>query len=169
VTRTRARRPGYRILFLSLRVGTIDAALGLGWFEGHPTSHQILALVGSVSTPTAAMLGVEVPTTLLRGDPTLPVIVTAVEQLAAAMPGTEVVVVPESHDHGASYGHCRRRTETRKRNGLRAVLRPPVSTADVTCHHQATSTALALDRPPTPVELPPGLQRPRRDRYPLGR
>jgi hypothetical protein len=52
----------------SLRVGTIDAALGLGWVEGHPTSHRILALAGSVSTPTAAMLGVEVPTTLLRGD-----------------------------------------------------------------------------------------------------
>ena len=40
------------------------------------------------------------PTTLLRGDPTVPLIVTAVEQLAAAMPGTELVVVPESHDHG---------------------------------------------------------------------
>jgi hypothetical protein len=57
-------------------------------------------LVASVSTPTAAMLGVDVPTTLLRGDPTVPLIVTAVEQLAAAMPGTELVVVPESHDHG---------------------------------------------------------------------
>jgi hypothetical protein len=41
-----------------------------------------------------------VPVTLLRGDPTLPLIVTAVERLAAAMPGTELVVVPESHDHG---------------------------------------------------------------------
>jgi pimeloyl-ACP methyl ester carboxylesterase len=57
-------------------------------------------LVASVSTPTAAMLGVDVPMTLLRGDPTLPLIVTAVERLAAAMPGTELVVVPESHDHG---------------------------------------------------------------------
>lgn len=57
-------------------------------------------LVASVSTPTAAMLGVDVPTTILRGDPTMPLIVTAVERLAAAMPGTELVVVPESHDHG---------------------------------------------------------------------
>src|SRR5215217_2886926 len=57
-------------------------------------------LVASVSTPTAAMLGVDVPTTLIRGDPTVPLIVTAVERLAAAMPGTELVVVPESHDHG---------------------------------------------------------------------
>jgi pimeloyl-ACP methyl ester carboxylesterase len=57
-------------------------------------------LVASVSTPTAAMLGVDVPTTILRGDPTMPVIVTAVQRLAAAMPGTDLVVVPESHDHG---------------------------------------------------------------------
>ena len=53
----------------------------------------------SVSTPTGAMLGVDVPTTLLRGDPTVQLIVTAVERLAAAMPGTELMVVPESHDH----------------------------------------------------------------------
>jgi pimeloyl-ACP methyl ester carboxylesterase len=57
-------------------------------------------LVAAVSTPTAAMLGVDVPTTLLRGDPTIPLIVTAVERLAAAMPGSDVVIVPESHDHG---------------------------------------------------------------------
>ena len=38
--------------------------------------------------------------TLLRGDPTMPLILTAAERLAAAMPGTELVVVPESHDHG---------------------------------------------------------------------
>jgi pimeloyl-ACP methyl ester carboxylesterase len=57
-------------------------------------------LVASVSMPTAAMLEVDVPTTLLRGDPTVPLVVTAVERLAAAMPRTELVVVPESHDHG---------------------------------------------------------------------
>ena len=57
-------------------------------------------LVASMSTPTAAMLEVDVPMTLLRGDPTVPLIVTAAERLAAAMPGTEVVVVPESHNHG---------------------------------------------------------------------
>jgi hypothetical protein len=56
-------------------------------------------LVASVSTPTAAMLGVDVPTTI-RGDPMMPLIVTAVDRLAAAMPGTDLVVVPESHDHG---------------------------------------------------------------------
>jgi pimeloyl-ACP methyl ester carboxylesterase len=57
-------------------------------------------LVASVSTPTAAMLGVDVPTTVLRGDPTMPLLVAATERLAAALPGAELVVVPESHDHG---------------------------------------------------------------------
>ena len=70
-------------------------------------------LVASVSTPTAAMLGVDVPTTLLRGDPTVPLIVTAVERLAAAMPGTELVVVPESHDHGVDPGGTVREVRAR--------------------------------------------------------
>jgi pimeloyl-ACP methyl ester carboxylesterase len=70
-------------------------------------------LVASVSTPTAAMLGVDVPVTLLRGDPTLPLIVTAVERLAAAMPGTELVVVPESHDHGVDPGGTVREVRAR--------------------------------------------------------
>ena len=70
-------------------------------------------LVASVSTPTAAMLGVDVPTTLLRGDPTMPLIVTAVERLAAAMPGTELVVVTESHDHGVDPGGTVREVRAR--------------------------------------------------------
>jgi hypothetical protein len=41
-------------------------------------------LVASVSTPTAAMLVVDVLTTILRGDPTVRLLVTAVERLAAA-------------------------------------------------------------------------------------
>ena len=57
-------------------------------------------LVTSVSTPTAAVLAVEVPTTVLRGDPTMPLLVAATERLAAEIPGAELVVVPESHDHG---------------------------------------------------------------------
>lgn len=57
-------------------------------------------LVASISTPTAEMLRVDVPTAILRGDPTVPMLVTAVERLAAAMPGADLVVVPESHDHG---------------------------------------------------------------------
>jgi pimeloyl-ACP methyl ester carboxylesterase len=57
-------------------------------------------LTAAVETPTAAMTGVDVPATILRGEPTFPFLVGAVERLAAAMPGAELVVVPESHDHG---------------------------------------------------------------------
>ncbi len=56
-------------------------------------------LVDSVSTPTPAMLGIDIPTTILRGEPAAPVLVGACDRLAAAMPEVEVVVVPESHDH----------------------------------------------------------------------
>jgi pimeloyl-ACP methyl ester carboxylesterase len=56
-------------------------------------------LTAAVSTPTAAMLGVGMPVTILRGEPTVPMIVAAADRLAAAMPDAELVVVPESHDH----------------------------------------------------------------------
>lgn len=56
-------------------------------------------LVASVSTPTAAMLAVDVPTTIMRGDPTMPLLVAAAERLAAALPQADLVVVPESHEH----------------------------------------------------------------------
>ncbi len=57
-------------------------------------------LTRAVSTPTAAMLGVEVPVTILRGDPTFPILVASTGRLADLMPRAELVVVPESHDHG---------------------------------------------------------------------
>jgi pimeloyl-ACP methyl ester carboxylesterase len=57
-------------------------------------------LVDAVSTPTAAMLQVDLPTTILRGEPTMPLLVSATERLAAVMPQAELVVVPESRDHG---------------------------------------------------------------------
>jgi pimeloyl-ACP methyl ester carboxylesterase len=56
-------------------------------------------LIASVSTPTPAMLGTSVPTTILHGEPAAPVLVTACNRLAAALPGADLVVVPESHDH----------------------------------------------------------------------
>jgi hypothetical protein len=40
-------------------------------------------------------------------------IVTAVERLAAAMPGRELVVVPESHDHGVDLGGTVREVRAR--------------------------------------------------------
>ena len=57
-------------------------------------------LTAAVETPSAAMLGVGAPVTVLRGEPTYPMLVAAAERLAAAMPSAELVVVPESHDHG---------------------------------------------------------------------
>jgi len=40
-------------------------------------------LIAAVSTPTPAMLGTNVPTTILHGEPAAP----------------ELIVVPESHEH----------------------------------------------------------------------
>jgi pimeloyl-ACP methyl ester carboxylesterase len=57
-------------------------------------------LTRAVSTPSAAMLGVGVPVTILRGEPTFPILVAATDRLAELMPQAELVVVPESHDHG---------------------------------------------------------------------
>jgi pimeloyl-ACP methyl ester carboxylesterase len=109
------------LLFLQEDVGmpkpVIEQLRGSPAFTGFVPLAQTTVydnrLVASVSTPTAAMLGVDVPVTLLRGDPTLPLIVTAVERLAAAMPGTEVVVVPESHDHGVDPGGTVREVRAR--------------------------------------------------------
>jgi pimeloyl-ACP methyl ester carboxylesterase len=78
------------------------------------------------------MLGVDVPVTLLRGDPTLPLIATAVERLAAAMPGTELVVVPESHDHGVDPGGTVREVRAR----ISATGCSPAAATTTSGHHQ---------------------------------
>lgn len=57
-------------------------------------------LTKAVSTPTAAMTSVAMPVTILRGEPTMPILVTACDRLAEAMPNAELVIVPESRDHG---------------------------------------------------------------------
>ncbi len=57
-------------------------------------------LTRAVSTPKAAMVGVQVPVTILRGEPTFPMLVAATDRLAELRPHAELVVVPESHDHG---------------------------------------------------------------------
>lgn len=56
-------------------------------------------LTRAVSTPTAAMIDVQVPVTILRGE-AFPMLVAAADRLAELMPHAELVVVPESHDHG---------------------------------------------------------------------
>ena len=57
-------------------------------------------LTRTVSTPTAAMMDVQLPVTILRGEPTFPMLVAATDRLAQLMPRAELVVVPESRDHG---------------------------------------------------------------------
>jgi pimeloyl-ACP methyl ester carboxylesterase len=57
-------------------------------------------LTNAVATPTPAMTGVSMPVTILRGEPTFPVLVAAADRLAQVMPSADLVVVPESRDHG---------------------------------------------------------------------
>lgn len=58
-----------------------------------------MTLTAAVSTPTPAMASVAMPVTILRGEPTMPMLVTAADRLAELM-DAELVIVPESHDHG---------------------------------------------------------------------
>jgi pimeloyl-ACP methyl ester carboxylesterase len=99
------------VLFLRENVGLPDSAIDelrtTAAFDdivqlAQTTVYDTL-LVASVSTPTAAMLEVGVPTTIMRGDSTMPLLVTAVERLADAM-SADLVVVPESRDHQVDPG-----------------------------------------------------------------
>lgn len=56
-------------------------------------------LTAQVSTPTAEMLSVSQPVTILRGEQTFPVLLAAANRLADEMPGAELVIVPESVMH----------------------------------------------------------------------
>ena len=56
-------------------------------------------LVRQVSTPTAEMLSVSVPTTVLRGEQTFPLLVTAADRLSSEIEGAELVIAPESVMH----------------------------------------------------------------------
>jgi pimeloyl-ACP methyl ester carboxylesterase len=58
-----------------------------------------MTLTAAVSTPTPAMASVAMPVTILRGEPTMPMLVAAADRLAELM-DAELVIVPESHDHG---------------------------------------------------------------------
>ena len=56
-------------------------------------------LARQVSTPTPEMCGVPAPVTILRGAQTFPILITAADRLAEAMPKAELVIVPESVMH----------------------------------------------------------------------
>lgn len=52
-----------------------------------------------VPTPNPEMLGVAQPVTILRGEQTFPMLVTAADRLAEGMASAELVIVPESVMH----------------------------------------------------------------------
>jgi pimeloyl-ACP methyl ester carboxylesterase len=56
-------------------------------------------LVNEASTPSAEMLAVDAPITILRGAQTFPVLVTAADRLAEEIDDAELVIVPESVMH----------------------------------------------------------------------
>ncbi|WP_109210385.1 MULTISPECIES: alpha/beta hydrolase [Microbacterium] len=56
-------------------------------------------LVRVCSTPSAEMLEISAPVTVLRGEQTFPVLLTAADRLSEAIEGAELVVVPESVMH----------------------------------------------------------------------
>lgn len=78
-------------------------------FRATPEFDQLLPLAQSTvydtlvtqrtSTPSAAMLGVEMPVTILCGTDTMPFLATAARRLAEAMPDAEFLEVPESVGH----------------------------------------------------------------------
>lgn len=56
-------------------------------------------LVREVSTPSPAMLAVPAPVTVLRGEQTFPLLISAADKLVVAMDHAELVIVPESVMH----------------------------------------------------------------------
>jgi len=56
-------------------------------------------LVRAASTPSDEMLAVAAPVTVLRGEQTFPMLITAADRLAAEIDGAESVIVPESVMH----------------------------------------------------------------------
>ncbi|MBF4551029.1 MULTISPECIES: alpha/beta fold hydrolase [unclassified Pseudoclavibacter] len=56
-------------------------------------------LVRQVSTPTAAMVDVQVPVTIVVGGDTFPFLASAARRLAETLPGSELVEVAESVGH----------------------------------------------------------------------
>jgi pimeloyl-ACP methyl ester carboxylesterase len=65
---------------------------------GQSAVYDVL-LTREVSTPTDEMLSVGVPVTILRGEQTFPVLITAADRLAEQMDAAELVVVPASVMH----------------------------------------------------------------------
>jgi pimeloyl-ACP methyl ester carboxylesterase len=56
-------------------------------------------LVAGVSTPTSAMLEVSIPTLVMRGERTFPILISAADRLAGLLPNAELRVSSVSLDH----------------------------------------------------------------------
>ncbi len=80
-----------------------------------PSTVHDATLTRAVSTPTPAMLAVRAPVTVLRGEPTVPLLVRAAERLAGSIEHAELVVVPESRDHGVDPAGTAREVAARLR------------------------------------------------------
>jgi pimeloyl-ACP methyl ester carboxylesterase len=57
-------------------------------------------LTGSMRVPTPAMAAVRIPTVVMRGGQTWPLLATAAERLAALLPDARLQVLPDAGDHG---------------------------------------------------------------------
>ena len=57
-------------------------------------------LTGTLSVPTPAMAAVGVPTVVMRGAQTWPVLAVAAERLADLLPNAKLVVLSDAADHG---------------------------------------------------------------------
>jgi len=95
------------VLFQREAIGLPDEMIAQ--FRATPMFAQVVPLAQSTvydatlarefSTPTARMLTVDVPVTILCGEQTFPFLSAAAQRLAAAMPQAEFIVMPESVGH----------------------------------------------------------------------
>ena len=95
------------VLFQREAIGLPDEMIAQ--FRGSPMFAQVVPLAQSTvydttltkefSSPTAQMLAVEVPVTILCGEQTFPFLTAAAQRLAAQMPQAEFIVMPESVGH----------------------------------------------------------------------
>ena len=98
-------------------------------------------VTAQVSTPTPEMLSVSQPVTILRGEQTFPILVTAADRLAQELEGAELVIVPESVMHrpdpaATARGWCERASDRSCRpirvrwSGVAHLTHPYAGSAD---------------------------------------
>ena len=105
-----------------------------------------VALTRQVSVPTPQMLGVAQPVTVIRGEQTFPILVTAAQRLTEAMPHAELVIVPESVMHLPICRNGAGRAPARELSGIAA------SREDVAAARGRGPTARSTEAVEEPVE-----------------